>query len=171
MTRDRIVGLILLQAASVAPLVAASLDARAVGIAIAWAAVAIQLAVRRDVALVMLAATVLGVGAELLLAVLGLMRFARIDALGMPLWLAPSWAVLGASFGHVLAKLRGRALVSFVVGALASALALEGAIAAGEITLARPLARVAIALALGLVLAGVSLLAQRISAASTRTPP
>lgn len=171
MKRDRIVGLILLQAASVVPLVAAGLDARMIGIAIAWVAVAIQLAVRRDVALVMLVATALGVGAELLLAALGAMRFVRVDALGMPLWLPPSWALLGASFSHVLARLRGRALASFVVGAIASALALEGAIAAGEITLAQPLSRVVIAAALGAVLGGIALLATPLSAASSRTPP
>ncbi|HWB79449.1 MAG TPA: DUF2878 family protein [Nannocystaceae bacterium] len=174
MKSERIVGLILLQAASVVPLVAAALGARELGIAIAWVAVAIQLAVshdRRNDALVMLAATVLGVGAELLLAALGPMQFARIDALGMPLWLPPSWAVFGAAFGHVLARLRGRALASFVVGAIASALALEGAIAAGEVAVAQPLSRVVIALALGAVLAGISVLASRITDASSRTPP
>ncbi len=172
MKRERVVGLLLLQASSVVPLIAAGLGVRAVGIAVAWSACVVQLLVstapRRD-GPVMLTAAVLGSGAELLLEAGGLMRFLRADGLGMPFWLPPSWAAFGAAFGHVLARLRGRAIASLFFGAAASALALEAAVVVGEIELPERLgSRVTIATALGVVFAGLSILAQRLTLADDR---
>lgn len=169
MKRERIANLVLLQAASVVPLVAAGLGARTAGIAIAWIAVALQLALvrfRRADVLTMLAAAALGVVGESLLVHAGLFAFTRADVLGVPLWLAPSWALLGVSFAYVLVRLRGRIAVSFAVGVVAGALALAGAASAGELAVSPPAWRFAVAaLALGVLLATVSAVAARIDRA------
>jgi uncharacterized protein DUF2878 len=176
MRRARIVGLVLLQAAAVVPLVAAAAGERGLGIAIAWSAVVLQLVLGRPRAMLarrMAIALVLGVLGECTLVALGLLRFDRVDPIGLPRWLdmpgwvPPSWALLGAAFTHVLAPLRGRMLASLVVGTLASAVAILGATAAGELTVPPPIGRLAITtIALGSL---VALLA--ISRSDARTRP
>lgn len=165
MKRERVLGLVLLQAATVVPLVAAGLGARTVGIAIAWVAVALQLGLgnRTRAMLGLLAsAMVLGTLAESALAMAGVLQFRATDAIGIPAWLPPSWALLGASFTHVLAPLRGRVLLAWLVGALGSALALQGAIVAGEIAMAPIAWRFAVVAAtLGTIIALVAVLAAR----------
>jgi hypothetical protein len=175
MSRERLVNLLLLQAASVVPLVAAGLGARTIGIVIAWLATLAQLAIvrfRRDDLATMLAATAIGVVGESLLVRAELFAFTRADALAVPGWLAPSWAMLGVSFAYVLVRLRGRLVASFVVGVFAGAVALQGAIAAGELTAPTSASRFAIAaLLLGVLLAAVSAAAARISRSIGVSPP
>ncbi len=168
--RARLTNLVLLQLAVVAPLLLASRSPVAAGL-IGWVACAVQLAVGEDRSRdlrAMLIAGALGTAVEWGAAQAGLMHFAGTTSLGgTPAWLFPSWAMLGASMGYLLAFVRGRFGLALIVGTLGSAGSLQAARAVGEINVASTGAFALTAGLLGLAIAALATFAGR---AATHDP-
>ena len=161
----RLTNLVLLQVAVIGPLLLASSQPR-VAAGMGWGACAVQLTVgtsrTRDLALMGIGA-VLGTGVELGAAGLGLMQFVGTGPIqGLPLWLPPSWAMLAVTFAYLLAALRGRFVVSAIVGGLGSAATLRAATSVGEIAVDGTGRFAIVAVALGVAVGVVSMVAARL---------
>jgi len=162
---QRLTNLVLLQVAVIGPLLLASRQP-IVAAAMGWGACAVQVAVgtsrRRDLALMAIGG-VLGTGVELGAAGIGLMQFVGSGPVeGLPLWVPPSWAMLAVTFAYLLVRLRGRFVPSAVVGGLGSAASLGAATSAGEIAVDGAGRFAIVAVALGVAVGVVSVIAARL---------
>lgn len=161
--RARLLNLVLLQVAVVGPLLVAARSPLTAGL-MGWVACALQLVVLRGGATAVRAMFVGGVAGTLVeggAAWLGAITFLSTPQLaGLPLWLAPSWAMFAVSLHYVLAPLQGRFVLATVVGTVATAGSLYAATLAGQIAVTGPISFAATVVALGLT---IGLMAQRLA--------